>query len=70
MNKKLTPLEEGDYLLDWDKSGLPRYCHYFSDEEIEKLIKDMRKHSIEVLTEYSADGKEGDLNKYLILKNA
>ncbi|MBD3280051.1 methyltransferase domain-containing protein [Candidatus Dojkabacteria bacterium] len=62
-------LEEGDYLLDWDKSGLPRYCHYFNDEEIEKLKKDLSEKGILTEVDFSADGKEGNLNSYLVLTN-
>lgn len=65
--KLFSDFEEGDYLLDWDKSGLPRYCHHFSDKEIEKLKTDLKKLGLKVANEYNADGKEGNLNRYLIL---
>jgi len=64
---ELEGLEEGDFLLDWDKSGLPRYCHNFSDEEVEQLKSELQKMGLKVVNEYNADGKEGNLNRYLIL---
>ena len=68
--------EKGDYLLDWDKSGLPRYCHNFSDEEVDKLVGEfklagaLKLASLEVVSDFNADGKEGNLNRYVIFKKS
>lgn len=58
--------EEGDNLLDWNLSGVPRYCHHFSDEEIDRYIELMRKQGLRVVTDYYSDGKEGNLNRYVV----
>lgn len=63
-------LEENDYLLDWDNSGLPRYCHYFSDEEVDQLIQELSNSGIQVIQDYNDDGKDKGLNKYLILSGS
>lgn len=60
-------LEENDFLLDWNKSGIPRYCHYFSNKEIEKIKNRLKKDLpfLKLVQEFSADGKEGNLNRYV-----
>ena len=59
-------LEGHDYLLDWRRGQRAlRYCHYIDDAEHAQLVKaaDMR-----VIDDYRADGSEGDLNRYTILR--
>lgn len=57
-------LEEGDYLLGWkDREGVFRYCHNFSDAEIDSLLEDFC-----VVDVFSEDGKAHNLNKYVVLK--
>ena len=57
-------LEEGDFLLGWkNRADVFRYCHNFSDEEIGSLCE-----GLEVVAEFSEDGKSHNLNKYVILK--
>ncbi len=68
LQEDATKLQKHDYLLDWDKSGFPRYCHHFSDDEIEQIKKDLSTSGLELITEYNADGKEENLNKYLIFR--
>ena len=60
--------EKGDHLLDWDKSGLPRYCHNFSDKEIDKLTAELEPTGVNVVADFSADGKEGNLNRYVVFR--
>lgn len=60
-------LEEGDYLLDWDNSGIPRYCHYFHNNEIKRVIGDIEKFGGKIIDSFSADGKEGNLNRYILV---
>jgi tRNA (uracil-5-)-methyltransferase TRM9 len=59
-------VEEGDYLLDWQRGekGL-RYCHMVGEEEILALADNS---SGEIINSYSADGKSKDLNLYVIFK--
>lgn len=63
-----TQLEEGDYFLDWqsDTSAL-RYCHHTSDAEIDRLLA-AASSGVTELERYSADGRGGNLNRYVILK--
>ncbi len=57
-------LEQKDYFLDWQRGSTAyRYCHFFDDREIEELIAD---NGLEVIDQFSADGKENKLNKYLL----
>ncbi len=61
-------LENGDYFFAWqDKSKLFRYCHSFSEQECHKLaseVQDMAK-TVEI---FESDGRNGKLNRYLILR--
>lgn len=59
-------LEKNDYILDWKRGKEAfRYCHYYSQNEQSKLIKDT---DASLIKEYRADGKEGNVNKYIILQ--
>lgn len=59
---------EGDYLLGWrNLPGVYRYCHSFSDEEIDSLatlVADRAK----CVARFRADGRTGSLNEYLVLQ--
>lgn len=59
-------LEEGDYMIDWLR-GLSghRYCHFTSDNEMEKLV---RASGLIFQERYNADGKSGNLNAYVVLR--
>lgn len=65
---KATPLEdEGDYLLGWqENASVKRYCHSFSDGEVDELVRQVQGTACE-LERYHADGKTNDLNCYVIL---
>lgn len=64
----VTEGEPGDYLLGWQGwTGLYRYCHSFSEDEVDELAASVVSHAREV-ARYSADGKRGDLNRYLVLE--
>lgn len=65
-----TDLEPNDYFLTWERGEQAvRYCHYTSSEELHHLLKPLPDpHSIELLNEYRADGKENAANLYLILR--
>lgn len=63
-------LETGDYLLGWKNlPGQYRYCHHFSDAEIDRLIAELAPHA-SVIASFSADGKTGDLNRYVVLRRS
>ena len=60
-------LEEGDYLLGWqDRTDVLRYCHDFSEQEIDDLAQAVA--SAEEVARFSADGATGNLNRYLIMR--
>lgn len=57
-------LEEGDYLLRFANSPLPRYCHFASADELRDLFAGS---NITWLDEYCEDGKTRDLNQYAVV---
>ncbi len=60
-------VEPGDYLLDWKKEGMGmRYAHEITPEELEALA---HAAGLEVQQTLIADGREGDLSLYGILKS-
>ena len=71
LRAKARPVEEGepgDYLLGWqDDAQAQRYCHSFEEEEIDELVASVVPHAAEV-ARYSADGKTGNLNRYVLLR--
>ena len=61
-------LEEGDYLLGWQNMpGAYRYCHSFDDGEVMQLVEDCGE-SARLVHRYSADGKTGGSNAYVVLR--
>lgn len=60
-------LEPGDYLLDWQGSSPYRYCHSFDEAEVSRLVEAVSGDADEV-GRFSADGRAGNLNRYLILR--
>ena len=62
-------LETGDYLLPWqDSERALRYCHHFDDAEIDRLVATLPAGAAREVARFSADGRSGDLNRYLILE--
>lgn len=59
--------EPGDYLLDWQGAAPYRYCHSFGEDEISRLAEAVSGDADEV-SRFSADGRAGNLNRYLILR--
>jgi SAM-dependent methyltransferase len=58
-------LESGDVLLSFGKEpGAARYCHFLDEEEIDRLLA---ATALPCLDRFSADGREGALNDYLVL---
>lgn len=66
---KAQPLtDKGDYLLGWqDRRDVQRYCHSFCKEEIDSLTSAVARQAHEI-ERFSADGKSGDLNRYVVLR--
>ena len=61
--------ETGDYLLDWQSDERAfRYVHDFSDSEITSLIEAACESGTTLCKTYAADGRTGNLNRYVILK--
>lgn len=61
-------LEENDYLVGWqDKENTWRYCHHFSQEELDELLAGLGS-DVHVCAQFSADGKENNLNRYVVLQ--
>lgn len=61
-------LEENDHLIGWqDRADAWRYCHHFSQEELDKLLTNIGS-DVRVCAQFSADGKENNLNRYVILQ--
>lgn len=56
----------GDYLLGWQgRADVLRFCHDFSEEEIDELALASTAREV---ARFSADGATNDLNRYLILQ--
>lgn len=60
-------LDPNDYFLDWQSdSSVLRYCHHTTDGEIDRLLGAL--NCAQEVERYSADGRNNDLNRYVILK--
>jgi SAM-dependent methyltransferase len=57
-------LDEGDYLLRFGSSPLPRYCHFASKDELRDLFTGC---AVTWLDEFGDDGKSHDLNQYAVV---
>ncbi len=63
-------LEVGDYLLGWKNlPGQYRYCHHFSDAEIDRISVELAPHANAVAS-FVADGKTGNLNRYVVFRRS
>jgi SAM-dependent methyltransferase len=66
--KGLDALEKNDCLLGWqDTPGAYRYCHSFSQTEIDLLAAAVAPQATPV-ARFNADGRTNNLNTYLILR--
>lgn len=62
-------LEAGDYLLGWQHStGIYRYCHSFSSEEIGEIVACAQDAGCQLIDRFLADGKEKNLNTYVVFQ--
>lgn len=59
--------DENDYLLGWQsEQNAFRYCHNYPESEIDSLIESLS--GAQQIERFSADGAQGDLNRYVLLK--
>ncbi len=63
---KADDLEENDYYYGWGDSEDKRYVHIYSEEELKKITDTMAQKNCQLLDSYMSDGKNNNLNKYLI----
>lgn len=79
----LPTFQENDFLLSWQHAeGAYRFCHHTPEDEIDALLAAIREPSapstrgctpptslpFREIARFSADGKQGNLNRYLILQ--
>lgn len=69
-NYKDVNIEKNDFFLTWKNNfNLFRYCHHFSDKEINNIIDDIKKdYEIQIVKIFNEDGGDELLNKYVIIK--
>ncbi|MEG2006388.1 MAG: hypothetical protein RRX88_02530 [Raoultibacter sp.] len=61
-------LDDNDYLLGWKNiPGAWRYCHSFSEAEIDQLVTSVAETAT-IVARFAADGRTGNLNSYVILQ--
>lgn len=64
----LPKLDENDYLLGWKNiPGAYRYCHSFSEEEIDEIIESVYPKG-QLVSRFVTDGRTDNLNTYLVFK--
>lgn len=64
----ISDLDENDYLLGWKNTpGVYRYCHSFSESDIDRLTASCSGRA-DVVARFVSDGRTNDLNTYVILK--
>jgi SAM-dependent methyltransferase len=64
----LPQLGDNDFLLGWQNApGTYRYCHSFTDAELDQLAQSVAEHA-STLARFAADGSTGKLNSYLLLR--
>lgn len=62
-------LEEEDYFLNWSENkDVYRYCHHYSDEEINSILTMLEFKGLKLIKTLFADGRTNKLNKYLVFK--
>lgn len=59
-----------DRLLSWQQAkGVYRFCHHCDDGEIDRLLAQVQtKAPLREIARFSADGKSGKLNRYIVLQ--
>lgn len=68
---KATPVaggDAGDYLLGWQGGrDVLRYCHSFPEDEVDRMAGSLGRRAREA-ARFSADGRSGSMNRYLVLE--
>ena len=60
-------LAANDHFLGWQNSIQPvRYCHHFCESEVDALSTHLTQLGAREIARFSADGRSGTLNRYLI----
>lgn len=63
----LAALEEGDAFLGWqDDASALRYCHHTSEAELDRIAEHLAQAGLREQERFSADGRTGALNRYLV----
>ena len=63
-----TDLDENDFLLGWQNMpSVYRYCHSYSENEIDYLLAAVANRA-KPIARFVSDGRTDDLNTYIILK--
>jgi tRNA (uracil-5-)-methyltransferase TRM9 len=61
-------LEPTDFLLDWQGNlTVPRYCHHFSDEEVDRYVAQL---GLPVAADLRGDGKVQGYNRIVVWQKA
>lgn len=73
--RDLPPFQENDFLLGWQEAQhVYRFCHHTDDSEIDALLAALQANPdappFHEVARFSADGKQGSLNRYVILQRA
>lgn len=64
----LSGLEENDFILGWKANdNVFRYCHNFSQADIDELVAHV-SHKTELIDTFKADGKTNEMNSYVVLR--
>lgn len=64
----LPPLPDNDCVLGWQgRPGAHRYCHSFTEEELDELAEGVQGRAVEA-ARFRADGRKGQMNSYVILQ--
>lgn len=65
----LAPLDEGDRFLGWqDSAEEVRFCHTFSNAEVDSMRAYATQLGACVLDDFCADGSNNNLNRYLVMQ--
>lgn len=60
--------DEGDRMVGWqNRPGAYRYCHSFSAQDVDELVAAVSQRAT-VLDRFTADGRNGELNAYVVLQ--
>jgi len=60
-----TELEENDYWLSWNNKDIKRYCHYYDENELEKITNILKNNGFVLKNKIQS---EEDLNIYMVFK--